>query len=287
MDNWDLLRLFLEVAQRGTITAAAEESGLSVATVQRRMSSLERELGAPLFYKGPRGYRLTTAGEALMPRVIDVSDAVLAAHRAVVGHDEEAAGELRVTLPGALMPAVSCYFAEFATAHPEVRLKLLANDSSLSLERDTDVALRATTSPPENAVGSRVCDLAWGRYALADGSADDPAELPWIHYDERKNSPAIDWRRGAFPSAVPLWTVQSVSDMRGALTTVASQGLLPCFVGDDESTLRRIGEPLGDDQLWVLVHRDLRRSGKVRAFVDFFTPRLREDRRRFERNGDG
>ncbi|MEM6927204.1 MAG: LysR family transcriptional regulator [Myxococcota bacterium] len=285
MNDWDLLRLFLEVAQQGTLSAAAHEAGVSVATVQRRIASLEEELGTPLFYKGPRGYRLTVVGEVLLPRAQDVSDAVLAARRAVAGNDAHAAGELRVTLPSALLPAVACYFAEFARAHADVRLRLLADDHSLSLERDTDVALRATTSPPESAVGARICDLAWGHYASTRPPDDDASEeLPWIHYDERHGSPAVAWRRSAFPDIVPLWTVQSVSDMRTALAAVASQGVLPCFVGDAEPRLRRIDGPLLHDQLWVLMHRDLRRAGKVRAFVDFFTARLRQDRARFERS---
>ena len=66
MKQWDDLRLFLAVAKNGTLTGAADELESNVATLHRRLKSFEEGFGISLFEKGPRGYRLTNAGEALL-----------------------------------------------------------------------------------------------------------------------------------------------------------------------------------------------------------------------------
>ncbi|MEM9488970.1 MAG: LysR family transcriptional regulator, partial [Myxococcota bacterium] len=68
--------------------------------------------------------------------------------------------------------------AAFTRACCRIRPILLADDISLNLERDTDIALRATTQPLDNAIGRNLCGLAWARYASVDTSGDD---LQWIH----------------------------------------------------------------------------------------------------------
>ena len=84
MKQWDDLRLFLAVAKNGTLTGAADELELNVATLHRRLKSFEEGFGISLFEKGPRGYRLTNAGEALLSHTKDVEESVFAAFRAVV-----------------------------------------------------------------------------------------------------------------------------------------------------------------------------------------------------------
>jgi DNA-binding transcriptional LysR family regulator len=77
--------------------------------------------------------------------------------------------------------------------------------------------------------------------------------------------------------------VQGVAGMLAALKNSTAQGLLPCFVGDLDPELRRIGEPIdAKHQLWLLIHADLKRSARVRALLDFVVPRLLAQRNLFE-----
>lgn len=63
--GWDLFRLFFTVAQTGSVNRAAANLGMSQPTLSRRLSELERRLGAPLFFRTPLGVRLTQEGEEL------------------------------------------------------------------------------------------------------------------------------------------------------------------------------------------------------------------------------
>jgi DNA-binding transcriptional LysR family regulator len=49
-------------------------------------------------------------------------------------------------------------------------------------------------------------------------------------------------------------------------------GVLPCFLGDAQPTLRRVfARPLGSADVWLVVHPDLQRVARVRAVIDFLT----------------
>ena len=128
MEKWDDLRLFLEVARTGTLTRAAGDLEISVATLHRRLSAFESAVDSVLFEKGPRGYHLTPAGEPLLPKAEEVEEAVFAARRSVVGHDQQASGEVRLTLPLAMLPVIAPHLTEFSRRCRRVRTTLLASD---------------------------------------------------------------------------------------------------------------------------------------------------------------
>lgn len=271
--RWDDLRVFLAVSRLGTLTAAAAELGMNASTVHRRLAALERSLEAQLFEKGPRGYLLTSAGEALLPRAEGVEEAAFAAVRAVQGHDRDASGEVRLTLTQDLIPLLAPHLVVFRERCPRIRIVLAADDRPLDLGRAADVALRPSTSPPEHAVGRRISALAWCRYAPVDVATD---ELPWMIYAGLGHVRAVRWRRRIHPNVDVAMQVDRVSAMCGLLRCTRGQGLLPCYVGDLDPLLRRVGAPIPDaaSELWLLIHADLRRAARVRALVDFLVPRL-------------
>lgn len=282
IDTWDDLRLFLAVARAGTLTGAARALTVNPSTVHRRIAAYEASMGAALFEKGPRGYRLTHAGEALLPRAEEVEEAVFAARRAVVGHDHQASGEVRITLPTVLLGEIAPHLVAFTRLCPRIRPVLLPDDAALRLDRETDLALRSTVSPDESAVGRRLCGMAWARFMAAEVPVESAAARPWIHYLGMAGVPAVEWRRATFPTATPLLRVRGVAGMHAVLAASGAQGLLPCFVGDRDPALQRIGAPVAMNELWMLIHADLRRSARVRALIDFLLPRLLAARHRFE-----
>ena len=71
MDIWPL-KYFLAVARAGNLTRAAETLHISQPALSMRLIELERELGHPLFLRGPRGMALTEQGALLMRRAEDL-----------------------------------------------------------------------------------------------------------------------------------------------------------------------------------------------------------------------
>jgi molybdate transport repressor ModE-like protein len=130
MLNVQRLRCLQEVAERGSIAAAARALSFSPSAVSQQISALERECGVALVERGPRSLRLTTAGRLLVERgqeiVADLERAE-AEIRAIAGLQ---AGSLRVSsFPsayGAIMPAA---ILAFRRRYPGVELILTEADS--------------------------------------------------------------------------------------------------------------------------------------------------------------
>ncbi len=279
MKQWDDLRLFLAVAKSGTLTAAADELNLNVATLHRRLKSFEEGFKLSLFEKGPRGYRLTSAGEQLLSHAEEVEESIFAAFRAVVGHDQHPTGEVRITLPQAMVSLMTPHLVAFSEEFENIRVVLLPDDGLLDLERSTDVAFRFTSQPVETAVGRNLADIAWCRYASKNTKGTD---LPWLHHIGLERNHVILKQQEAI-SEKEIMQVQGVAGMLTALKNSTAQGLLPCFVGDLDPELRRAGEPFdAKHQLWLLIHADLKRSARVRALLDFVVPRLLAQKNIFE-----
>src|SRR4051794_25937522 len=120
------MKVLREVAARGSFSAAAEALSFTQSAVSQQVAALERETGAKLVERRPRGVRLTDAGQAL----VDHADAILA--RIDAAEDELAAiaglggGRLRLAcFQSAGATLVPRAVAEFHGRHPEVDLGMI------------------------------------------------------------------------------------------------------------------------------------------------------------------
>src|SRR4029078_4730527 len=64
--SWDDVRIFLAVAEAGSVSGAARQLRLGQPTISRRLAEMEQALGSRLFARGGRGRTLTSAGERLL-----------------------------------------------------------------------------------------------------------------------------------------------------------------------------------------------------------------------------
>jgi DNA-binding transcriptional LysR family regulator len=147
--NWDDMRVFLAVAREEGLSGAARRLRLDPATVGRRIARLEQSLGAVLFAKSPQGYRLTEAGQRLLPQ----AEAAEAALRDGIDAAGDGAGGLtgtiRIGAPDGcanyLLPQVC---AEIAEAHPDLDIQILSLPRVVNLSRrEADLAI--AVSPPK------------------------------------------------------------------------------------------------------------------------------------------
>jgi DNA-binding transcriptional LysR family regulator len=165
--KWEDLRYFLAVAQAGNLSAAARSLGVNHATVFRRISSLEKNLGVRLFDRFPDGYVLTAAGEEMVNSVSRIDERITSLSFRISGHDHRLTGTLRVSTTDSLgFILLQPHLYQFHQKYPQIRLELITNNEFFNLtRRHADVAIRPTRSPPEGLVGRKVCVFPWGVYA--------------------------------------------------------------------------------------------------------------------------
>ncbi|WP_328618667.1 LysR substrate-binding domain-containing protein [Amycolatopsis sp. NBC_00355] len=116
------LRVFREVAERGTLTAAAAALGYTQSAVSRQIASLERVAGTPVLERRPGGVRLTAAGNVVLRRAIAVLDQIDAAGRELAGLPADGGSVRLGWFPSAGAVLVPRAVAELRRTHPAVRV---------------------------------------------------------------------------------------------------------------------------------------------------------------------
>lgn len=288
--QWNDLSLILAICRSGSLSGAARILGVTHSTVFRRIQGIEEKLGVRLFERMSSGYVMTEAGEAAYQVCERIEAEVQGLSRQLVGRDLRLRGSLRITAPDALTQHVLMrHLAGFQRRYPDIQLELSTTNTALNLtQREADVAVRATRVPPELAIGRRLCGLATTFYAseryleaLPEHIGEGEYEhLHWLMpHKSLEPLPANRWLQARCPRA----HVVMHCDTLPALEAAASQGLglapLPCFMADPKPLLKRYLPPPPelDSELWLLSHPDLRRTARVRAFVEYLVESMQPE----------
>jgi DNA-binding transcriptional LysR family regulator len=277
--EWDDVRLFLEIARAGTLSAAAPRMGLTQPTAGRRLRKLEALVGASLFQRTPQGFRLTDEGEAIMVHAERMADDAQALERKLLGQARGLEGALRVSSSDWFSNLVlASPLTDFAVAHPRVTVELISDWRALDLERrEADLVLRFQPFAGPNIVQRRFTTIRYGLYAAQDyldahGWPPDGAGAGYrlIAMDSALGQLAdVDWLRRRWPSAD--FSLRSNSREIQARACVQGAGLavLPRVMGDALPLVAlTFDEPPPSRQVWLGYHRDLKRLGRLRALLD-------------------
>jgi DNA-binding transcriptional LysR family regulator len=120
------LTLLAEVAHAGSIAGAAQRLSFTPSAVSQQLAKLERDVGAPVLNRHPRGVSLTPVGEALLAHAETIAGELRTAERTVRTLLGEEPAQLTVgTFASAGMTLVPAALARFRRDHPAVALRLL------------------------------------------------------------------------------------------------------------------------------------------------------------------
>jgi DNA-binding transcriptional LysR family regulator len=293
--DWNDLRSFLAIAREGSLLGAARTLGVNHSTVFRRLNALEADLGVRLFDRSARGYGLTVAGEHMLASAERVEDEILALERRLLGGDVRLSGTLRVTttdtlVHGLLLP----HLRAFQAAYPAIELELITGNAFFDLsKREADVALRPSRHPGDAMVGRKLAAIAVALYGSRDylaarGRPADEAGLAGhalITGDASLGHlSATRWLADRTPAGATVLRCNSWLSQFAAARAGLGLAALPCFLGDGAVELVRVfpPEPSLAGELWLLTHGDLRRTARVRAFMETLARGLRGERARLE-----
>jgi DNA-binding transcriptional LysR family regulator len=280
--DWDDLRFFAELVRQGNLSATARRLHADHSTVSRRIDSLERALQLKLFDRLPRGYVLTAEGERIAERVGIVEDAVFAIQR-LGGADAAIEGRVRISAPPAfaslwLVPRL----ASLRRDHPGLVLDIVGATATASLaRREADMALRLV--PPEDSA-LKARSLGRLRYGLygARTYLDRVAREDWafLAYDEELDqTPQQRWLRKVAGGRPIAMLANDLVSMISAARAGMGLAALPHLLVEEDKDLVRVAESEeAARELWLVHHRDIGRSARVRVVMDHLvavTRRLR------------
>jgi DNA-binding transcriptional LysR family regulator len=300
MYEWGDLRVLLAVAQEGSTLAAARVLGVNQTTVARRVAALEAALGVRLFDRRQDGYRLSEAGQALLPQAERVREEAEALVQLAGRHRRALAGTIRVTTTEGLANAVfTPWLGDFMDAYPDIRVEMIADERRLDLARgEADIAIRVTKAPEgAGIVGRRIADAPWAvycsrGYAARRGVPADAAALAehWLIGADGALAEVdpFAWLAREAPGAVVRNVCSSIMNMVFAIRAGNGVGPLPCAMAAAEAELVECF-PMPDFgyRLFLLTREELKDLPRVRAFNDFIVARAVTMRHVVEGRGAG
>lgn len=286
--DWDHMRVLLAIHRAGSLRGAAEALGVNHATVSRALRGLEEGLGTRLFDRSTAGLTLTQPCEELIPYAEDMESRMMDVRRRLTGLDAEPRGIVRVTMPPSFVETfLAPVLKGFSDLYPEIDIHVIATNEITDLSRhEADVSLRAANSINDDLVGQRLLDYVNSTFAAPDYLAAHPDLVA----TKGKGAYWIGWGgtdRWALDTHLPKARVRHRLPEVQMQLEAAAQGLgmanVPAFMGDAHPGVVRVpGVPVEPGRgVWVLLHGDLRRTARVRAFVDYVAKAIRAKRRVF------
>ena len=136
--------VFVSIVDEGSLTAAAERLGLSLAVCSKRLVNLEKRLGVRLLNRTTRRQHLTDEGRIYYEHCLRIQEDIVHMEASLAGMRNEVQGTLRVTTSASFgRKHISPYIGEFIKLHPGVKLQLMMSDTNADLVADgIDVAIR-------------------------------------------------------------------------------------------------------------------------------------------------
>jgi DNA-binding transcriptional LysR family regulator len=289
--DWEALRLFLRVAERESLSAASGPLKLSVATLARRLEALERQIGATLVNRTPRGLNLTEAGKALKQKA-EACQLQMAEIERFAGSLGKTAAEPFVRI-SATEPVIAEIFAprlpQLTSGVAPVRVELRVENALVSLAlNDADIAIRLARPTGDSLMAKRLRPLAMGLFghrdyvaAITTGAGPDFAAASFISYDDSYGRIAeLRWIEEPGFSAQVRVRTSSTRAMVNAAAAGAGLAILPQVFARKHANLVEVRHPghppVPDRHIWIVWHRSLGRRPAIRRVIGWIEACFKE-----------
>ena len=293
MDRFQAIRVFAQVAESGSFSAAADRLGLSATATSRHVAELEAHLHTRLLNRTTRRVSLTESGRAFYERSVqllaDLDEAEQEASRAAV----VPRGTIKLTTSVNFgVRHVAPAIAAFLAAHAEVRFDVSLSDRVVDLvEEGFDLAIRIGAPGSDNVVArklgeTRLVPCASPAYLAAHGAPQVPEELARHNcFTYEYVSPRNVWRfRDLCGSESSVRVSGNLHSNNGDLLAEAAArgaGIVfePAFIVGPEVRAGRLVPLLQDFEpqatpIYAVYPSRKHLSAKVRLFVDFLVERF-------------
>ena len=268
--NWDDTRLFLALARQGTLSGAARELGIGLATVARRVERMEHALGLPLFLRHQNGYDLTDQGAALLPRAEAVERA-LQDLRQAAGAETRIRGLVRLaSVESLIAPFIMPALAPLMQAHPGLDVEILFATAAVNLHRhEADLALRLVRPERGNLRMRQLASMGFGLYG-PPGGGHPGRHVTWP--DAAGVTVPRGWSAAFGADAAPRLAVNSLQGQVAATQAGIGVAVLPHFMARSAG-LHLLADRLPDGAamqrpVLLVSHADLAASRRVSSVAE-------------------
>lgn len=160
MDQFKQISTFVDVAAKGSLSAAARAEGIAPAMIGRRLDALEERLGVKLLQRSTRKIALTNEGVAFLEDCQKILADLENAEAAVSERSARASGHLLISAPAGFgRQHVATLIPSFLAEHRDVSVTLNLNDRVVDLIGEgIDVAIRIASLSDSSLIGVKLAD---------------------------------------------------------------------------------------------------------------------------------
>lgn len=285
--DWNRARAFLVAAEEGSFSAAAQALGTTQPTVGRQVAALEEELGVTLFERVGTTLALTPSGIDLVEHVRAMSEAATRVSLAATGQSSSIVGSVCITASEAiaayLLPPI---VGRLRREQPGIEIELVVSNQARDLQRrEADIAVRNFRVSQPDLVAQKIKDSRAHMYAAPAylkriGPIESPRDLARAElfaFDRTDvmidglRAIGVELGRDRFPIVTGNHLVQ---------WELCKQGVGVCImmeeIGDAEPRVRRVlpSLPPLPIPMWLVCHRELRTSRRIRLVYDLLAEEL-------------
>jgi DNA-binding transcriptional LysR family regulator len=274
--DWDDIRVFMEIAEGRSLTVAARHTGLSQPTISRRLKSMEDAVGGALFERFPNRIELTALGRELIEPALGMKTGAESVRRKAELFVQGRPQIIRVSTTMSVSQFLCQHLGRLSRSAADQGGELHIEPTREALNfafRQTDLAIRLRGYPEHGPAKvrriGRVSTAVYGRRDTAAArrgvigltSNRPPPQPEWLDRYAASQNIAVVARLGEF--------FQRYAAVKGGLGI----SLLPCFLGDADGELERLGEVPRelDEDAYLLFHPDMSDLPAVRVVADGIT----------------
>lgn len=279
--DWDYIKIFLAVARSGQILAAAQKLQLDHATVSRRLNTLEAELQAKLFDRGPGGCTLTPSGDKLLLLAEAIEANVLQIETTLVGSGFSMTGTVRIGAAdgfGTFFLAPNLH--RLTTKNPGLVIQIVPLPHNFSVsKREVDILISLEPPADGRLICQKLIDYRMNLY-MTEQYANFEMPIREIT-DFRHHTVVTSVREFFYPTSnffteisqhcLSRYECASVAAQLEAVLGGAGIGVLPPFVAARYPELKLVLPEVSIQRsYWITSHpdaRDLRRIGEARRMI--------------------
>ncbi|WP_108882286.1 LysR substrate-binding domain-containing protein [Anderseniella sp. Alg231-50] len=285
--DWNRARAFLVTAEEGSLSAAARALGMAQPTLGRQVRAFEEEVGVLLFERIGNGLKLTTSGLELVEHVRVMGEAAGRVSLTASGQSQQVEGPVCITATEVaaayILPPI---VAKLRAAEPGITVEVVATNNVSDLRRrEADIAIRSGRPTDPDLIARMLRSNTASLYASENyleriGNPQTSEELlqgEFMGFEQQQqyidglNQLGLKVTSQNFPVICNNHIVQWQMVKQGI-----GIGVMISQVGDAEPGVRLAAPwlPAFEIEVWLVAHRELNTSRRVRLVFDFLAGEL-------------
>jgi len=292
-DRLNGMRVFAQVVDAKSFSAAADKLGMSKSLVSRHVSALERSLAVKLLNRSTRRLSLTEAGALFYEHCARIVQEAALAEQRLTQTQSELAGLVKVTaIPAFAVRHVLPALTDFYRQYPQIRVQLSCSNRPLDLgEAGFDLAIRIASKPDPNLVArklaaNRAVLCATPAYLKQHGTPrrlDDLRKHECVLFSPLTTKKGWTFARDKRKVSIPVTGMFETDEMDAVRAAVASGlgiGILPLYMVSDALQqgqlvpLLRTYQVIPESAIYLVYLPNRTLPSRVRALIDFLVARF-------------